>query len=304
MRLSRVAAIAASLLVLVSACGTSGGGTKPTVRIGSDGFYESKVVAEMFAQVLEANGYTVTRNLGIGPREVRQPALEKGDIDISPEYVGSGLAYYDPAKKGPDGEGNRTALADALKAKGVSVFGISPGEDTNAFVVRQDTADSMSLSKMSQLKDVQDELKWGLPAECDENNVCKGALEQYGISYPPKQRETLGACDVPMAEALNGKAIDVGELCSTQPAIQQYGFVVLEDDLNTQPAENMTALVRDDFLGKVGDKAAFQALIDGVLAKLTTDELTALGVEIVINTKDVDVVAKEWLTKQGLLKAS
>jgi osmoprotectant transport system substrate-binding protein len=301
MRLSRALALGAAMLVAVAAC-SSGGGSKPEIKVGSDGFYESKLVAEMFAQVLEADGYKVTRNLGIGARELRQPALEKGDIDISPEYVGSGLGFYDKAAPTGDGQANRDALAAKLADKKISVFGISPGEDTNAAVVRKDTADQYQLTRMSDLAAVQDELKWGLPSECDQNPLCKDALEAYGITYPPKQREALAACDAPIAQALEGKAIDFGWLCSTQPAIAQFGFVLLEDDKDTQPAENMTALVRDDLLAKVGDKAVFQKLLDDVLAKLTTEELTKLGVEVAVDQKDVADVAKAFLTANGLLE--
>jgi len=301
MRLIRALALGAAMLVAVAAC-SSGGGSKAEVRIGSDGFYESKVVAEMFAQVLEADGYKVTRNLGIGAREVRQPALEGGQIDISPEYVGSGLAYYDGTRTTGDGTANRDALAAILAPKGISVFGISPGEDTNAGVVRKETADSLKLAKMSDLAAVQDQLTWGLPPECETNPQCKGALESYGITFPPKQRETLAACDVPIAQALNSKGVDFAWLCSTQPAIAQFGFVALEDDKNTQPGENLTALVRDDLLARVGDKAAFQKLLDGVLAKLTTDELTKLGVAIAVDQKDVADVAKAFLVANGLVK--
>ena len=303
MRFSRVAALGAAMLVALAACSSGGGGsTKPDIRIGSDGFYESKLVAEMFAQVLEADGYKVTRNLGIGARQVRQPALEQGQIDLTPEYVGSGLGYYDAAAPTGDGPTNREALANVLKAKGISVFSISPGEDTNAAVVRKDTADQFSLTKMSDLAAVQDQLKWGLPPDCDTNPLCKGALESYGITYPPKQREALAACDAPIAEALKSKGVDLGWLCSTQPAIAQFGFVVLDDDKNTQPSENMTALVRDDYLAKVGDKDAFQKSLDKVLALLTTDELTQLGVQVAVEQKSEADVAKAFLTENALLK--
>jgi osmoprotectant transport system substrate-binding protein len=189
-----------------------------------------------------------------------------------------------------------------LSAKGISVTGISPGQDGNAAVVRKDTADSLGLTKMSDLAAVQDQLKWGLTPECDTNPLCKDALVAYGITWPPKQRVSLGACDVPMAEALKGGGIDFGWLCTTQPAIAQFGFVVLEDDKGTQPAENMTALVRDDLLAKVPDKAAFQKRLDDVLAKLTTDELTKLGVAVAVDQQDVKDVAKAFLTENGLLK--
>jgi osmoprotectant transport system substrate-binding protein len=303
MRFVRTAALGAAMLVAFAACSSGGGGSaKPDIRIGSDGFYESKLVAEMYAQVLEADGYKVTRNLGIGARQVRQPALEQGQIDLSPEYVGSGLGYYDAAAPTGDGPTNREALANVLKPKGISVFAISPGEDTNAAVVRKDTADQYSLTKMSDLAAVQNDLKWGLPPDCDANPLCKGALEAYGITYPPAQREALAACDAPIAEALKNKGVDFAWLCSTQPAIAQNGFVALDDDKNTQPAENMTAIVRDDYLAKVGDAKAFQALLDKVSALLTTETLTELGVQVAVDQKSEADVAKAFLTENALLK--
>jgi osmoprotectant transport system substrate-binding protein len=313
MRLSRTLAIGATVLVLVGACSTGGGGSSApssaaassgassAVRIGSDNFYESKLMAEVYAQVLEKAGYKVERNLGLGSRQERAPAFEAGQVDLVPEYVGSGLGYYDKTKTTGDGEANRAALAAILKAKGVEVFGITPGQDTNAFVVRPDTATQYNLAKMSDLAAVQDKIKWALPPDCDKNNLCKGALEQYGITYPPKQRTPLAACDAPIAQALQGKAVDLAELCSTQPAIAQFGFVALEDDKKTQPAENIAPLVRDDFLAKVADKAAFQKVLDDASAKMTTEELTKLGVMIAVDKKDVAAVAKEWLTAQGLI---
>jgi osmoprotectant transport system substrate-binding protein len=303
MRFVRTAALGAAMLVAFAACSSGGGGSaKPDIRIGSDGFYESKLVAEMYAQVLEADGYKVTRNLGIGARQVRQPALESGQIDLSPEYVGSGLGYYDPAAPTGDGPTNREALATVLKEKGISVFAISPGEDTNAAVVRKDTADQYSLTKMSDLAAVQGDLKWGLPPDCDANPLCKGALESYGITYPPAQREALAACDAPIATALKDGGVDFAWLCSTQPAIAQFGFVALEDDKNTQPAENMTAIVRDDYLAKVGDAKAFQALLDKVSALLTTETLTELGVKVAVDQESEADVAKAFLTDNALLK--
>ena len=303
MRFVRTAALGAAMLVAFAACSSGGGGSaRPDIRIGSDGFYESKLVAEMYAQVLEADGYKVTRNLGIGARQVRQPALEQGQIDLSPEYVGSGLGYYDSAAPTGDGPTNREALAKVLKEKGISVFAISPGEDTNAAVVRKDTADQYSLTKMSDLAAVQNDLKWGLPPDCDANPLCKGALEAYGITYPPAQRESLAACDAPIATALKDGGVDFAWLCSTQPAIAQFGFVALEDDKDTQPAENMTAIVRDDYLAKVGDAKAFQALLDKVTALLTTETLTELGVQVAVDQKSEADVAKAFLTENALLK--
>ena len=88
MRLFRTLALGASMLVLFGACSTGGGGSKPTVKIGSDGFDEARVVAEVYAQVLENAGYTVDRaGIGAGARKVTAAALESGQIDLKPEYA-------------------------------------------------------------------------------------------------------------------------------------------------------------------------------------------------------------------------
>jgi osmoprotectant transport system substrate-binding protein len=321
MRTPRVLALGMAALV-IAACSSGGGAsTAPTtapatvapatqaateapkapIKIGSDNFYESKLVGEIYAQVLEKAGYTVERKFGLGSRQERIPAMDAGQVDLVPEYVGSGLGFYDATKITGDGQQNADALQAALTAanKGITVLAIAPGSDTNAFAVRTDTATSLSLAKMSDLAAHQDDLKWGLPADCDTNPLCAGALEKYGITYPPKQRTPLGACDVPMATALQTGAIDVAEFCSTQPAIAQFGFVVLEDDLKTQPAENMAPLVRDDYLAKV-DAEAFKKLLNDVSAKITTEALTTMGVEVAVDQKDVAEVAAAFLAANGL----
>jgi osmoprotectant transport system substrate-binding protein len=332
MRLNRTLALGASLLVLFGACTTGGGGTAspssggagssstaatsgggaspsaagatPDIKIGSDDFYESSVVAEMWAQVLEKAGYKVERHFKIGARQVRQPALEQGQIDMVPEYVGSGVAFYDKTKETGDGQQNHDALQTIVSGKGggLTVFAISPGQDQNAFVVRGETATSDNLAKISDLAAKQASYTWGLPADCDTNPSCSGALKDgYGFTYPPAKRKALDACSGPMAQALQSKAIDVAELCSTQPAIAQFGFKLLDDDKKTQGAENIAAVVRNDYLAKVGDKAGFQKLIEAVTAKLTTDELTKIGVEIQVNHKDVAAEATDWLKANGFL---
>jgi osmoprotectant transport system substrate-binding protein len=181
-----------------------------------------------------------------------------------------------------------------------TVLGITPGEDTNAFVVRQDTADEFGLASIGDLAAVQDQLVFGLPPECEANALCKGALEQYGIDFDAIQKELLAACDAPIADALAGGAVDVGELCSTQPAIALNGFVELADDLDTQPAENLAPVVRNDFLAGVdGGADAIAAILDPVSAAVTTEILTDLGVRVAIDQVDIEDVAAEFLASLG-----
>ena len=304
MRLSRTFALGASMLVLLSACSTGGGG-KPTIKIGSDGFDEARVVAEVYAQVLEANGYTVDRaGIGLGARKVTAAALESGQIDLKPEYIGSGLVYYggtstnDPAKNLADLQAKLTTVGG-----GITAFGYTPGEDTNALVVTKETADAKSLAKWSDLTAVASELKWGLATDCPTNPVCATALKDaYGIDISTLDVTLLDACSTPMADALKAGTIDVAELCSTGPEIIVNGWVRLEDDKKTQPADAIAPIVRNDLLAKVGDKAVFQKLFDDVSAKIDTPTLADLYFQVAVDKKDTNVVASTWLKAQGLIK--
>jgi osmoprotectant transport system substrate-binding protein len=310
MRLNRTLALGASLLVLFGACTTGGGGTPSptaaTIKIGSVGFYEAKIVAEIYGQALEAKGYTVDRaGIGLGTRDVLLPALESGQIDLQPEYIGSGLAHYEPGKQTGDPKANQTELQSVLNGKGggITVLDYSPGFDQNAFVVRKATADQFSLTKMSDTTAVQDQLKWGLATDCKTNPVCAAALKSaYGLA--PKNVTYLAACDTKMAAALLATTIDVAELCSTQPDIAKNGWVLLQDDKATQPADNVAPLVRNDYLAKLGDKAGFEKILNDISAKLTTDGLLQMGASFNFDKKDIKDIAHQWLVDNGFIKAS
>jgi len=303
-------------------------------------------MAELYAQVLEANGYTVDRTgIGLGTRSVVAPAIESGQIDLQPEYIGSRISYelansqpsgapssaassgapasasisYPPSAPaasapaasggitGPTGDSatNLTNLQSLLAGKNLTVLDYTPAVDTNAFVLRADTAQQFSLAKMSDTAAVQTQLKWGLANDCPTNPLCGkpgGALDQYGITQQTIASATLlAACDTPMAEALKSGTIDVAELCSTQPDIAVNGWVLLQDDKQTQPADNVSPIVRNDFLAKV-DKAAFEKLLNDVSAKIDTPTLTDLYKQVAVDHKDPKDVAATWLKANGFVK--
>ena len=305
MRMSRMLALGAAMLALVSACSSGGGSPSPaapTIKLGSDGFYESKLMAEIYGQALEAKGYTVDRTgLGLGTRKVTAAALESGKIDLKPEYIGSGLAYYDATKTTGDPANNASALQTILTGKGggITVLNYSPAADQNAFVVTQATATANKLAKMSDLAAAQGQLKFGVATDCATNPVCAAAIKTaYGVDLSTAL--PLSACDQPMVDALTAGTITVGELCSTQPDIAKNNWVVLTDDKQTQPADNIAPLVRNDLLAKV-DKTAFEKILNDVSAKMNTADLTKLNAEYVFDKKDVATIAKEWLKTNGFV---
>lgn len=312
MRRNRTLALGAMLLALISAC-SSGGGSKPTIKIGSVKFDEAKVMAEIYAQALEAKGYTVDRTgIGLGDRPVVAPAIESGQIDMQPEYIGSRLTYeikqQATSGNGPSGDpaDNAARLQALLTSKNLTALGYTPGIDTNAFVVRAETAAQFNLTKMSDTTAVQDQLKWGLATDCPTNPLCgapAGALQgQYGLTSATIAGATLlDACSTPMADALRLGTIDVAELCSTQPDILVNGWVLLQDDKHTQPADPIAPIVRNDLLAKV-DRASFDKILNDVSAKIETPTLADLYKQVAVDHKDPKDVATAWLRANGFIQ--
>jgi osmoprotectant transport system substrate-binding protein len=325
MRMFRRLALGASMFALaLSACTTGGGGATPgastfatsgaspaasvaassgagaTIKIGSDGFDEARVVAEIYAQVLEGAGFTVDRaGIGLGTREVTAAAIESNQINLKPEYIGSGLTFYG-GTSGRSSDENKAALQEKLNAigGGITVLDFTPAQDTNAFVVRAETATEFSLTKMSDMAPVQNELKWALATDCPTNPLCAKALkDDYGLD--PDDVTLLDACSGPMADALLKKTVDVAELCSTGLEITTNGWVVLEDDKQTQPADNIAPIVRNDLLAAV-DQTLFEKTLNDVSAKIDTATLAKLYYDVAVNKKDLADVASAWLQDVGL----
>jgi len=133
----------------ISGEGESGSGD---LTIGAVQFAENQIVAEMYAQVLEEAGYSVKRQLDLGSREIIQPAIKKGEIDIAPEYLGSLLLFLDPeAEATGDPQNNVDLLVPLLEQNNAVLLEPSEANDTNAFVVTQETADEYGLTTMSDL---------------------------------------------------------------------------------------------------------------------------------------------------------
>jgi osmoprotectant transport system substrate-binding protein len=216
-----------------------------------------------------------------------------------PEYIGSLTTFLEGEASG-DPEETYTALLELIEPEGLTALDFTEAQDQNAFVVRSETAVEHGLETMSDLAPVATDLVWGLPPECETNALCAGALEDsYGIPFGELEIEPLAACDAPIATALNDGVVDVAELCSTQPDIERFGFVRLEDDMQTQPAENIAPVISQEKLDELGD--AFTDVLNAVSAEMTTDDLTSLGVQVAVEQRDIAEVAAEWLTDKGLV---
>src|SRR4029450_5298699 len=230
------AAVATCLALLLAACGGGDaleGGPQPneqsSVTVGSTNFSEQLILAEMYAAVLKKAGVNVDTRLNLGAREVVFPALEKGDIDLLPEYNGSVLAFLDPKATQTTSEEVNTALAPKLDAKGLVALEQSPAEDKDGWAVTKETADKYGLAKISDLKGKASQLVVGGPPELKTRPAgLPGLKSVYGIE-DFKEFKALDAGGPLTTSALNKGDIDVGRGVTTQGAIAENGWVVLEE---------------------------------------------------------------------------
>lgn len=302
MRSFRKGVIGAAMLafaLVAAACGSgddAGPKEGPPIVVSSFDFGESEILAEVYAQAMEAEGYEVERQLRIGSREILKPALENGEIDFVPEYVGSALEVGFGLEPSPDTDETRDALIAAFEPKGVAVLEPAPAQDKNGIVVTGATADELGLEKTSDLAGQESDLVFGGPPECPNRPRCLlGLQDVYGLSFGEFKALDVGG---PLTvEALDGGEIDVALLFTTDGVIAARGFVLLEDDEGLQPAENVTPVVRQEILDAHGDD--LEDLINDVSAKITTEELTEMNRQAGVDREDPDAVAARWLADNG-----
>ena len=307
MRMHRTLALgAASLALIVSACTPGEGGSPsseasqaanlPDISIGSAGFPEAAVVAEIYAQALEAQGFTVDRNLELGERDAVRAAIDGGDINLYPDYLG-GLAGFLELVPTSDADATQADIATALEPLGQTILDFSPGTDADGFAVRQETADELSLATMSDLAGATD-LVWGLAPGCPDNPLCgPGLNDVYGIDITTLETESLAPCSAEMAEALNSAAIDVAQVCTTQAEIASFNFVLLEDDQGLAPAQNLAPVLTQELADAGGESLA--TTLNAVNELLTTEELTNLNL-LIADQQSFEDIADQWLSDNGL----
>ena len=307
MRSFRSSALGAALFALAlvaAACaqeepgggGQQGGQEKGALTVGGVAFAENQIVAEMYSQVLENAGYEVEKQLTLESREVLQPAIESGEIDVAPEYLSSLLLFLDPeAETSGDPEEVRATLEPLLQEKGETLLESAEANDTNALVVTPETAEQHDLATTSDLAPVAGELTLGGPPECPERPFCiPGFNRTYGIEFGDfKPLDVGGPLTV---EALDQGEIDVALLFSTSGVIADKGWVVLEDDQALQAAENITPVVRTEVLND-----EIEALLNDVSATLTDELLIDLNGKVETSGENPALVATAHLNNEGLL---
>lgn len=288
-----------ALTLVAAACGDDDSGgdarSETTITVSSFNFGESEILAEIYAQVLEGDGYTVARKLNLGNREIVKPALEAGEIDFVPEYVGAALTFFDQEPTA-DSAATHAALSTAFAEVGVAVLEFSEAQDVNSIVVTSQLAADLGLSSIGDLAAHNGTLIFGAPPECPGRDACLIGLSGiYGIEFA--EFKPLDAGGPLTREALSSGQIDVALLFSTDAAIATNGWVVLDDDMGLESAQNIVPVVRQAIVDALGDD--FVSLINSVSSKIDTAGLTELNRQQSVDGRDPAEIAKDWLAANG-----
>ena len=160
-------------------------GATGDLTVGSANFAESEITAELYAQALEASGASVDKKLQFGARETYIPAVESGELDIVPEFVGTLAFYLDPeAEVTSDLDATVEVARGLAEARGITLLEPAPADSVNTFVVTRETAEEHDLEAVSDLADVDESLVLGGPPECPERRPCLlGLIEVYGLQF-------------------------------------------------------------------------------------------------------------------------
>lgn len=302
---TRIAALVAAGALALTACSSSNplGSASPapsasasaggTLIVGSQQYYSNEIIAELYAQALEAKGFTITRQYQIGQREVYLPELQAGKLDVFPEYSGNLLQYLDKKATASTSDEVLAALPAAL-GQSLRPLTAAAATDQDSYNVTADFAKANSLTSIADLAKLNRTIK-----VCGNSELAKrpygptGLKSAYGVDAEVVPVEDSGG---PLTiKALKDGKCDTADIYSADPSIASNNLTTLSDPKSLVLPQNVVPIVS----AKVNEAAA--AAIDAVDAKLSTEELVQLNALSVTKQQSSAVIAKDWLTAKGLL---
>jgi osmoprotectant transport system substrate-binding protein len=318
MRMARALGLttAAAVLLATAACGgdsledsgtDNGDGAsadKGSVVVGGQDFTEMQVMAAIYQQLLENEGYSVETKL-VTTRDVYLPELSNGNVDIVPDYLAGITDYLNTEKFGPDADPVSSNDADATLAaleplaeeQGISILPPSEATDQNAFFVSQEYADANDLETLSDLAALGEPIKLGAPPDCEGRADCEGGLtEVYGLEITEIVPLDFGSSQV--KDAVKNGEVQLGETGTTDGSLADLGLVLLEDDKGIQPAQNLTPAVNADFLA---DNPDLEDVFNSLSEALTTEDLASMNLKVDLERQKPAAVAAQFLEDKGLL---
>ena len=275
-----------------SASGSASAAPAGPIVVGSQDYYSNEIIAEIYAQALEAEGYEVDRQFRIGQREAYLPEIEAGAIDLFPEYTGPLLQFWQPDTAARLSDDVYAELKGAVP-EGLRVLAQSEATDQDSYVVTRGFADEWDLVTVADLEKVTTPLTLGANSEAETRpNGPLGLAEKYGIEVGFTPIEDGGG---PLTvKALQDGDIQLAIIYTADPTIAQNDLVSLEDNEGLFLASHVVPLASDDVDESAG------AIIDAVSAAMGADDLIALNDRSVTEQLPAADIAEAWLAEEGL----
>jgi osmoprotectant transport system substrate-binding protein len=284
MRTSKSLVAAGALATAAALAGCAGGGD--TVVVGSQAYYSNEIVAEVYAQALEAKGFTVERNFQIGQRDAYIPALEAGEVDLFPEYTGNLLQFYSPETMATQTDEVYTELQSALPEQ-LTALAMSPATDQDSYNVTAEFAEANGLVALGDLAGVSPLVLGGAPELEERPYGPQGLLDTYGVEV-----EFSATGEVTLDALLAGE-VQVANIYTGNPAIAAYGLVTLEDPEGLFLASNLVPIVNSELAQELG------AVISPISEAMSADELVAMNLQSTEEQMSSADIAAEWLEANG-----
>lgn len=283
---ARAMALFGSALVLPQ-CGKSN-----ALRIGSKNFSENITVAEIYAAVMEQAGFKVERHMNLGSTQIAMAAIERGDIDLYPEYTGTALidvlhmaplrdpkVIYDTVKREYEKRFRLTMLAP------------SPGNDSQGLAVTRAVAKKFNVRTLSQCAAAAPQMMLAAVPEFVARADALPGLQKFygGFKFRSVRTFDIGL----QYQALARGDADVSTAFTTDAQIAADDLYVLQDDRRFWPAYNLVPVIRLDALNP--RRGAIAGTLNRVTEGLTDVALRRLNVEVDINKRDPAEVAAEFV---------
>jgi osmoprotectant transport system substrate-binding protein len=300
-KISTLLFVLLSSALLLGACAPSAAGDGAgTVIVGSKDFTEQFIVAEMYAQLLENEGFTVERKLNLGGTPIAHEAIMNGDIDLYPEYTSTGLLTMLKLDPIQDAQEIYTTVKSGYEEQySLTWLTPSPFNNTQALAMKKDVAAQYGIQTYSDLSQKAPELVLGGPAEfLEREDGLKGLQQAYG-GFDFKEEKQLGTGSLRYQALMDGQ-IDVVVAFGTDGAIQGNDLLLLEDDLVFYPIYNIAPVIRMDTLEKYPQ---IEKILNDFAPLLTDDVMSGLNWQVDgPEGKEPADVARAFLADKGLVK--
>jgi osmoprotectant transport system substrate-binding protein len=271
------------------------------LTVAAKDFTEQLILGNMLSTVLSTAGADVT-NLSNTPGSfgVRQAVL-KGDVDVSPEYTGTGwINYLGHTKPIKGSQAQYEAVRKADLKNGLTWLPPAPMNNTYAFAIRESKAKQLDITKLSQLKTLpKKELTFCVESEfAKRNDGFQPMLKTYGLSNAKIAKATNLDTGVIYTATADGGTCNFGEVFTTDGRIPGLHLRVLQDDKAFFPLYNVTEVVQTSVLKKY---PALGEIFAKINPKLTNKTMLTLNAKVDVAGGDPAIVAKDWLVKEGFV---